>query len=127
MYIRYLMAEKNLSPLTLRNYRSDITHFQTYLHAEEDANPLTADRLMVRRYLSLLKEGGMAGASLTRKVSTIRSFYKYRVREGKLTSSPLTGLVAPKRERRLPHILSEDQLTSIINSADDTKARGLRD
>jgi len=126
MYIRYLLAEKNLSPLTLRNYRSDITHFQTYLHAEEDADPLSANRMMVRRYLSVLKEGGMAGASLTRKVSTIRSFYRYLVREGKLASSPLTGLVAPKRERRLPHILSEAELSSIIDSADDNKPRGLR-
>jgi tyrosine recombinase XerC len=125
-YLRYLLAEKNLSPLTLRNYRSDLTHFATYLREEEDANPTTADRMMLRRYLAALKEQGMAGASLTRKVSTIRSFYRFLVREGKLESSPLTGLVAPKRERRLPSILSLEQLSSIIESADETTPRGLR-
>ncbi len=125
-YLRYLLAEKNLSPLTLRNYRSDLTHFATYLREEEDADPTTADRMMLRRYLGALKEQGMAGASLTRKVSTIRSFYRFLVREGKLESSPLTGLVAPKRERRLPSILSLEQLSSIIESADETTARGLR-
>jgi tyrosine recombinase XerC len=126
MYVRYLLAEKNLSPLTLRNYRSDITHFETYLREQEDATLLTADRMMVRRYLAALKEGGMAGASLTRKVSTIRSFYKYLVREEKIPSSPLVGLVAPKRERRLPHILSREQLAAIIETADDNSPRGLR-
>jgi Site-specific recombinase XerD len=125
-YLRYLLAEKNLSPLTLRNYRSDLTHFATYLREEEDADPTTADRMMLRRYLGALKEQGMAGASLTRKVSTIRSFYRFLVREGKLESSPLTGLVAPKRERRLPSILSLEQLSSIIESADETTPRGLR-
>jgi tyrosine recombinase XerC len=125
-YLRYLLAEKNLSPLTLRNYRSDLTHFATYLREEEDAGPTTADRMMLRRYLSALKEQGMAGASLTRKVSTIRSFYRFLVREGKLESSPLTGLVAPKRERRLPSILSLEQLAAIIESADETTPRGLR-
>jgi site-specific recombinase XerD len=125
-YLRYLLAEKNLSPLTLRNYRSDLTYFATYLGEEEDADPTTADRMMLRRYLSALKEQGMAGASLTRKVSTIRSFYRFLVREGKLESSPLTGLVAPKRERRLPSILSLEQLAAIIESADEATPRGLR-
>ncbi|MEO8457212.1 MAG: site-specific tyrosine recombinase/integron integrase [Chloroflexota bacterium] len=126
VYVRYLLAEKNLSPLTLRNYRSDLTHFATYLREQEETDPMSADRMMVRRYLGLMKDGGMAGASLTRKVSTIRSYYKYLVREGKLKSSPLVGLVAPKRERRLPHILSRDNLSAIIESADDPKPGGLR-
>src|ERR1700682_4255438 len=80
--LRYLLAEKNLSPLTLRNYRSDLTHFATYLREEEDADPTTADRMMLRRHLSALEEQGMAGGGLTRKVSTIRSFYPFLVRAG---------------------------------------------
>jgi tyrosine recombinase XerC len=124
-YIRYLVAEKNLSPFTLRNYRSDLLHFEAFLQ-EDGADMLTADRTAARRYLAVLKERGTATASLTRKVSTIRSFYKFLVREGKLESSPLVGLVAPKRERRLPHILSEDELSMIIEAADETPPRGLR-
>lgn len=124
-YIRYLMAEKNLSPYTLRNYRTDLLHFAAFVE-EEGADVLTADRMMARRYLAALRERNMATASLTRKVSTIRSFYKFLVREGKIESSPLVGLVAPKRERRLPHILSEDELTAIIESADETTPRSLR-
>ena len=124
-YVRYLIAEKNLSRFTLRNYRSDLLHFAAFLN-EEGSDVLTADRMMARRYLGALRERGTATASLTRKVSTIRSFYKFLVREGKLESSPLTGLVAPKRERRLPTILSEDELTAIIEAADEPTPRGLR-
>jgi len=125
-YVRYLVAEKNLSPLTLRNYRSDLTHFARYLEDEEDVPVLEADRAMARRYLGTLKEGGMATASLTRKVSTIRSFYRFLVREGKIESTTLTSIIAPKREHRLPTILSKDDLDALIESADETTPSGLR-
>ncbi len=125
-YVRYLVAEKNLSPFTLRNYRSDLSHFARYLEDEEGVPVLEADRMMARRYLGMLKESGMATASLTRKVSTIRSFYRFLVREGKIESTPLTGIVAPKREQRLPTILSKDDLDALIESADETTPSGLR-
>ena len=125
-YERYLVAEKNLSRFTLRNYRSDLLHFARYLEDEENVPVLEADRWMARRYLGALKDGGMAGASLTRKVSTIRSFYKFLVREGFVESSPITGLIAPKRERRLPTILSKGDLDALIEAADETTPLGLR-
>jgi len=125
--MRYLIAEKNLSPLTLRNYRSDLLHFAGWLEANEGTPILQADRHMLRRYLGELKSGGMVTASLTRKVSTIRSFFKFLVREGHTESSPLTGIVAPKREKRLPTILSRDDLAALIDAADKTTPKGLRD
>lgn len=125
-YIRYLVAEKNLSPFTLRNYRSDLLHFAAYLEEEEGVGILDADRMMARRYLAMLKESGMATASLTRKVSTIRSFYRFLVREGKAEGSPLVGLVAPKRGRKLPTILSRDDLDALIEAADESTPLGLR-
>ncbi len=125
-YVRYLVAEKNLSPFTLRNDRSDLLHFAHYLEDEEGVPVLEADRAMARRYLGTLKESGMATASLTRKVSTIRSFYRFLVREGRIESTPLTGIVAPKREQKLPTILSKDDLDALIESADETTPSGLR-
>ena len=125
-YVRYLVAEKNLSELTLRNYRSELLHFSRWLETNEEVGPLAADRYMARRYLAELKGSGMATGSLTRKVSTIRSFYRWLVREGKVESSPLTGLVAPKRERRLPVILSREDLAALIESADASTPQGIR-
>jgi tyrosine recombinase XerC len=124
-YVRYLIAEKNLSAYTLRNYRSDLLHF--FGHLEDQAiDPLHADRQAARQYIMTLRDRAVATASITRKVSTIRGFYKFLVREGKLESSPLTGVVAPKRERRLPVILRKQDLTAIIEAANEDTPLGLR-
>ncbi len=125
-YIRCLVAEKNLSPYTLRNYRADLLHFAAYLRDSEGIDPLQVDKQAFRRYLLLLKENGIVTASITRKVSTIRNFYRFLLREGKLETNLLAGVSAPKRERRLPVILSKDDLTMLIQAADEASPRGLR-
>jgi tyrosine recombinase XerC len=126
-YVRYLTAERNLSAYTLRNYRSDLSDFGRYLEGEERIGPLEVDRQSFRRYLARLHEAGTATASVSRKVSTIHTFYRYLVREGHLERDPLMGVSSPKRERRLPKILGKEQLTAMIEAADSDEAAGLRD
>jgi tyrosine recombinase XerC len=126
-YVRYLTAERNLSAYTLRNYRSDLSDFARYLETAERIGPLEVDRRSFRRYLAQLHEAGMATASVSRKVSTVHTFYRYLVREGQLERDPLMGVGSPKRERRLPKILSKEQLTAMIEAADSDEALGLRD
>jgi len=126
-YVRYLTAERNLSAYTLRNYGSDLSDFARYLEAEERIGPLEVDRQSFRRYLARLHEAGTATASVSRKVSTIHTFYRYLVREGQLERDPLLGVGSPKRERRLPKILGKEQLTALIEAADSDEALGLRD
>jgi integrase/recombinase XerC len=125
-YVRYLVAEKNLSPYTLRNYRSDLLDFVRYLEDQEGAGPLEADRQSFRRYLGHARDQGIVTASLTRRASTIRNFYAFLGREGHLAANPLAGVSAPKRERRLPSILSKDDLSALIQSADDQTPQGIR-
>ncbi len=125
-YVRYLIAEKNLSPFTLRNYRSDLLDFARYLEDHEGIDLLGVDRPAFRRYLAATRDSGIVTASLTRKVSTIRNFYRFLVREGHLESNPLAGVSAPKRERRLPSILTKEHLAALIQSADQQTPQGLR-
>lgn len=126
-YERYLVSEKNLSRYTLRNYRRDLGDFLRY--AEDDLNltPLQVDRTGFRSYLGHLKESGIATASVTRKVSTIRGFYRFLVRENILEVNPLANVAAPKRERRLPRVLATSDLNALIDAADATTPAGLRD
>ena len=126
-YIRYLRAERNLSPLTLRNYEGDLTHFLRYLTSVEGAEPLEVSRQVFRRYLAALRREGIGDGSVARKVSTIHSFYRYIVRAGRLADDPLAGVRPPKQKRRLPVVLSSEQIDSVIQSADGKSPRELRD
>lgn len=126
-YVRYLKAERNLSSYTIRNYRADLFHFGRYLETEEGFGPLEVDRQSFRRYLARLREADMASASVSRKMSTIHTFYRFLVREGVLERDPLMGVTSPRRERRLPQILGKDQLTALIEAADSDVPQGLRD
>lgn len=125
-FVRYLIAEKNLSPFTLRNYRTDLREFARYLEEHEGLTVLGVDRQAFRRYLAAARNAGTVTASLTRKVSTIRNFYRFLVREGHLEASPLSGVSAPKREKRLPSVLTRENLVALIQSADQQTPQGLR-
>lgn len=127
VYLRYLTAERNLSPYTLRNYRADLSDFGRYLEVEEGTGPLEVDRQAFRRYLARLREKGTAPASVGRKVSTIHTFYRFLAQQGVLERDPLLGVSSPKRERRLPKVLGKEQLTTIIEAADSDAPQGLRD
>ena len=125
-YERYLVAEKNLSRYTLRNYRTDLLDFARYFEMYEDVGPLEADRQSFRRYLAHARDRGVVAASLARKVSTARNFFRFLVREGYLQTNPLAGVNAPKRERRLPTILTKEHLTALIASANEETPQGTR-
>ena len=126
-YLRYLMAERNLSAYTLRNYQTDLSHFFHYLTTDEGIDHLNVDRQAFRRYLAQLRAAGVVSASIARKVSTVHSFYKFLVRSGRLSRDPLAGVQGPKRERRLPSFLTQEQLVPLIEAADADTPQGLRD
>jgi integrase/recombinase XerC len=125
-YLRDLSAGKNLSPYTLRNYSTDIRAFIDFVD-EEGGDPLQADRHTLRRHLARLMEAGVVSGSLTRKVSTIRGFYRYLELAGHLNASPFQGVHGPRRPRRLPSFLSNDDVAALISAPETTTPLGLRD
>jgi len=126
-YFRYLEAEKNLSPYTMRNYRTDLQHFFGYLVEVAELEALEVDRQVFRGYLAHLKDAGFASASVTRKVSTVHSFYRYLLNSGQTDRDLLSGVGAPKRVRKLPAYLQREQLTALIESADGDTPQAIRD
>ncbi len=125
-YERFLVAERNLSPYTLRNYRTDLADFVHFMAEAEKADPLAINRQSFRRYLGDLLDRRVAPASVSRKVSTIKGFFRFLHREGKLPANPLALVSPPKREKRLPHVLGRDDLVALIEAADETTPGGLR-
>jgi integrase/recombinase XerC len=126
-YVRWLQAERNLSPYTLRNYKSDLRAFFLYLKDRDGSAVTAVDRLVLRRYLAELRAQGRATASIVRKVSAIRSFYRFLVRDGRVAQDPLLGVRGPKKGRRLPSFLTSSQLLSILGAVHGNEPKDLRD
>jgi site-specific recombinase XerD len=127
---RYLLqrsATRNLSELTVRNYRTDLSDFLAALGGWE-LDPAKAGRSDLRRYLALLQGKGTANASIRRKVSTIRGYYKWLRAEGILENDPFFGVQGPKAAKRLPHVLEANDIERMIHAAaQDSEPAGLRD
>jgi site-specific recombinase XerD len=125
-YLASVAASKNLSAYTLRNYATDLRHFLDYA-GERERDPTSVDRLFMRGYLSSLVDANVAPASITRKLSTVRSFFRYLREEGVIEADPLVGVRGPKRPRRLPNFLSQEQIQALIAAPDGDTPQHLRD
>ena len=125
-YLLSLSLERNLAGLTLRNYRTDLTAFLAWLD-QRRVGPLAVTRLVFREYLGALNANSTARASVTRKISTIHSFYRHLAREGMLRADPLDGVTPPRRERRLPSLLPQEQAAHLVEMPDGSTPAGLRD
>ncbi len=135
-YINYLEAERNFSPFTVRNYSSDLIGnykrgsekgFFQFLMKNKIASLEDVDKNVLRDYLAYLMEQGVAKASIVRKLSAIRSFYRYLVREGLLAKNPLELASSPRRERRLPSFLTVDEMVRLLKAPDTNTPQGQRD
>lgn len=117
-YILYLRAERNSSVYTLRNYGEEVQGFIEFLEAEEVTSLAAVDRTVLRKYLTRLKDSGYVRGSIARRLTEIRSFYRYLVREGLIGANPLVGLSSPKVEKRLPEFLSQIEVSDLIRCVD---------
>jgi site-specific recombinase XerD len=125
-YLESLMAEKNLSRFTLRNYATDLRHLFAHL-GELGADPLAVSRLAFRSYLASMIDSGTAPGSVSRRVSTARSFYRWLRLRDVITTDPLANVATPKKPRRLPRVLTGADITNMIAAADGSAPGVQRD
>lgn len=123
-YIRYLEIEKNASQHTILNYQRDLDEFKKFLGETQLEN---VDYLALRKFLSTLREKNLKSRSISRKLSCLRSFFRFLNREGFLKNNPTQAVSSPKLERYLPIFLTEDEVTKLIESPDLKELSGLRD
>ncbi|MBI4355724.1 MAG: tyrosine recombinase XerC [Candidatus Omnitrophica bacterium] len=123
-FLRYLDLEKNASIYTLRNYRIDLRGFRDFLKD----TPLDAiDYLTLRRFLAELRGKNLAKRSVARKLATLRSFFRFLLREGVLKANPAVLLATPKLDKRLPRFLGEEEVTRLVEAPQPTTLAGARD
>ncbi len=114
-YLRYLTEVRQLSPHTISNYRRDLNHFTEFCSdlALNAAGEILATH--VRQYVGLQHRKGMASASIQRRLSALRSFYRYLAQKENLRSNPAMGISAPKQRRKLPRTMDADELQHFLS------------
>ena len=124
-YLAYLLGEKNASPHTVTAYRKDMEDYLAFL-VKQQVPAEQADHLLIRRYMMELQKNGISKNSMARKMSSIRSYYRFLVRENVIEDNPLTLVSSPKETKKLPKFVHYEDLKEIFELPDNSPA-GLRD
>ena len=113
-FIGYLQAEKRFSALTVEAYRRDMEQFVAYLKSDYETDDLTQVKTTtVKSYIVHMKEEGLVNRSINRKISTLRTFYKYCLRENLIEKSPMTGIKALKQPKTLVKFVTETDINKV--------------
>ena len=131
-YLQYLKIEKNASEHTIISYENDINQLADFavreLNIESvDLDAGDIDRLIIRLWLGELTDKGLARNTITRKVASVRSFYKYLFKRGYIDHNPAHLLIVPKKEHRLPKTVRSSEIAAMIDLADLTKPEQIQE
>jgi integrase/recombinase XerC len=119
-FTNYLSSEKRFSVHTVTSYSNDINQFTLFLseefEIESDVSEVSFQ--IVRSWIASLLEKGVSPRSVNRKISTLKTYFKFLIREGVILESPMLKVVAPKSKKRLPLFIEEDQIESLLNKVE---------
>lgn len=122
-FIHYIQYEKRYSQHTVRAYTDDLQQFLLFLEEDYGPTPLPEIKVtFIRTWLASLKEQGLTAKSLNRKISTLKSFFKFHLRQGNVSADPTATIIMPKIHKRLPAFVTEkdiDRLFSQITFPED--------
>jgi len=126
----FLDIQRNVSEHTRRAYLADLGEFGKFLNGPENVTPyknmLEVGTETFRAYLACLHARKLKKVSINRKISSLRAFYKFLARSGKIKSNPASDIQTPKIEKYMPQFLSVDEAFDLMQSADETTVAGLR-
>jgi integrase/recombinase XerC len=126
-FLEYLKVEKNASELTLKNYQKDLKIFNDFMNKKNrEFNWLEIKPLLIRSYLANMNDHNYARATIARRISSMRSFYKFLMREGLIQENPFVGIKTPKLTKKLPVFLEEVEIKGLLSLPENT-GLGLRD
>ena len=132
-FLNYLSIEKNYSPHTITNYKIDLQEFESFLNPPETKSQKASvdikeiDYFLLRKFLSFLNEKNFNKKTLSRKISTLKSFFKFMVREGEIKNNPASSLIYPRLDKNLPKFLTEEEAKKILEIPKGDDILSLRD
>jgi len=122
-FLDYLKFQKRYSRHTIISYQNDLVTFFDFIEATFGATGLAdINASFVRTWLASLKEQGMESKSINRKISSLKSFFKYQLKQERISVSPMTTIISPKMNKRLPQFVEKadiDTLFSYVEFPDD--------
>lgn len=125
-YIKYLKDVHKLSKNTLDSYKRDLKKFLKYLAANK-IKVENVENEDINKYLKEMKKQGYKASSATRTIATLRSFYTYLLKSGKVIKNPTIDVESPKVEKKLPVVLTPKEIEKLLAQPITTELKGLRD
>ena len=126
-FLNYLQYEKRSSPHTVVSYKNDLEQFSTFLSSQYSTTNLEeATSVMVRTWLASFYDEKLEPSSIKRKISTLKTFYKYLNRIDILSTNPMLKIVTPKQKSRLPNYVDEKSINALFAHATETDFTSLR-
>jgi integrase/recombinase XerC len=129
-FLEYLEAERNYSLATIESYAKDLAEFQDFMEGQSPGTSWTTVRSDgVREWvIYLLDEQRLAASSVNRKLSALRSYYKYLRRVGRVSANPMEKVTAPKKRKPLPSFVRESEMDRLLEmTKEDVSFKGIRD
>ena len=126
LFLEFLKDEKKLSENTLQSYRRDILQYQEYVEKNK-INYAKANKEYMKTYLEYLKEIGKKPSTVSRNLASIRSFYQFLIRVKKVKHDPTEDIQSPKIEKRVPSVLTAQEVELLLDQPKDVDLKGTRD
>lgn len=126
-FLEYLKFEKGLSDNTLEAYGRDLSKFLVYLKQRKIENPRDIKRSDILGFVGQLLDEGAAFSSSARHLSSIKSFFRFQILEGNITVNPADNLESPKIRRKLPEVLTVQEIELLLSNPNVVSLTGLRD
>lgn len=116
-FIDYLKFEKRYSAHTIRSYHDDLIQFSVFLDAQfGNVNLKEISQSLIRSWLASLKENDVTARTINRKISTLKSFFKFQLKQGQIENTPMFNVHAPKISKRLPVFIKEKELADLTKA-----------
>jgi integrase/recombinase XerC len=118
-FLAYLQFEKRYSPHTVTAYQTDLTQFYNYLQSQYELSDIReVNHLIIRSWFVNMMEHDIEARSVNRKLSTLKSFFKFLIREGEITENPMRKITSPKMSKRLPVFVDKEKMEMLFESVD---------
>ena len=126
LFFDFLENEKKASNNTLQSYKRDIKQYENYLEQKQkEYSEITSKEM--KEYIEHLQEIGKKPSTISRNIASIRSFYQYEVKNKKIKEDPTEGIQSPKVEKRVPSILTSNEVSLLLEQPKGTDLKGIRD